>query len=241
MLAYIISTSPFPWKAPTFHFFKPPKPNPQFLIAIDDISGMTTNPTDGYAADFFDQILLMPPFAGTDSGSSSETSSLNPSVSQLYQPPLFPLGLSLDSARAAVGDTGAFPTKPVSPKFYLSFLFSLWLVELGKFVSFVCVGYDIWASLAFMNMLASKGNWATFWNVAAVWLGDISWWSKLCLWYVILDYICFLFQQDTVAVNSMGNLYQGLNQIQSHAVRHPVPQVQQIMSPRNYVLVTCLT
>ncbi|KAH6757165.1 basic helix-loop-helix DNA-binding superfamily protein [Perilla frutescens var. hirtella] len=108
---------------------------------------MSTNPTEGYAADFFEQILLMPPYAGlsgTDSGGSSETPSLNPSVSQLYQPPMFPLGLSLDNARAAVGDTRAFHTKP-----------------------------------------------------------------------------------DTAAVNGMSNLYPGLEQLQTHAVRGPVYQAFQ--------------
>ncbi|KAH6833392.1 phosphoadenosine phosphosulfate reductase family protein [Perilla frutescens var. hirtella] len=43
-----------------------------------------------------------------------KNSSLNPSVAQLYQPPMFPLGLSLDNARASVGDTRAFYAKPDS-------------------------------------------------------------------------------------------------------------------------------
>ncbi|XP_057783306.1 transcription factor UNE12-like isoform X3 [Salvia miltiorrhiza] len=77
---------------------------------------MATNPSEGYAADFFEQILLMSPYAGltgTAAGSSSETPSLNSSASQLYQPPpMFPLGLSLDNSRAAVGDAAAFPAKP---------------------------------------------------------------------------------------------------------------------------------
>ncbi|KAL1561795.1 transcription factor UNE12-like isoform X2 [Salvia divinorum] len=71
---------------------------------------MATNPSEGYAADFFEQILLMSPYAGltaTAAGSSSVTPSLNPSAMQLYQPPsMFPLGLSLDSSIAAVGDAG---------------------------------------------------------------------------------------------------------------------------------------
>lgn len=87
---------------------------------------MGTNPTEGYAADFFEQILSIPSYAGltgTDSGSSSETASLNPSVSQLYHPPMFPLGLSLNNGRDAVGDTGAFSVKPVSSNFYHFYFF----------------------------------------------------------------------------------------------------------------------
>ncbi|KAI3459450.1 hypothetical protein Pfo_016113 [Paulownia fortunei] len=109
---------------------------------------MATNPTEGYAADhFLEQILSIPSYAGltgADSGSSSETASLNPSVSQLYHPPMFPLGLSLDNSRDAVGDTGTFAMKP-----------------------------------------------------------------------------------DREAVSNMDNLYPGFDHLQTHAVRHPVPQVQQ--------------
>ncbi|KAG6420106.1 hypothetical protein SASPL_116624 [Salvia splendens] len=71
---------------------------------------MATNPSEGYAADFFDQILLMPPYAGltaTTVSSSSVTPPLNPSASQLYQPPsMFPPGLSMRSSLAAVGNAG---------------------------------------------------------------------------------------------------------------------------------------
>ncbi|XP_047945362.1 transcription factor UNE12-like isoform X1 [Salvia hispanica] len=71
---------------------------------------MATNPSEGYAADFFDQILSMPSYAGltaTAVGSSSVTPPLNPSASQLYQPPsMFPPGLSMGSSLAAVGNAG---------------------------------------------------------------------------------------------------------------------------------------
>ncbi|XP_073118911.1 transcription factor UNE12-like isoform X2 [Henckelia pumila] len=76
---------------------------------------MTTNPPDGYAADdFLEQILSIPSYtglAGADSGNSSETPSLNHSVSQLgsaaavgsglHHHTLFPLGLSLDNGHEA--------------------------------------------------------------------------------------------------------------------------------------------
>ncbi|XP_047945364.1 transcription factor UNE12-like isoform X3 [Salvia hispanica] len=80
---------------------------------------MATNPSEGYAADFFDQILSMPSYAGltaTAVGSSSVTPPLNPSASQLYQPPsMFPPGLSMGSSLAAVGNAGlAFQGHPTS-------------------------------------------------------------------------------------------------------------------------------
>ncbi|XP_073118910.1 transcription factor UNE12-like isoform X1 [Henckelia pumila] len=87
---------------------------------------MTTNPPDGYAADdFLEQILSIPSYtglAGADSGNSSETPSLNHSVSQLgsaaavgsglHHHTLFPLGLSLDNGHEAVSDCGGFTVKP---------------------------------------------------------------------------------------------------------------------------------
>ncbi|XP_042061745.1 transcription factor UNE12-like isoform X3 [Salvia splendens] len=80
---------------------------------------MATNPSEGYATDFFDQILSMPSYAGltaTAVGSSSVTPPLNPSASQLYQPPsMFPPGLSMGSSLAAVGNAGlAFQGHPTS-------------------------------------------------------------------------------------------------------------------------------
>ncbi|PIM98035.1 hypothetical protein CDL12_29484 [Handroanthus impetiginosus] len=77
---------------------------------------MATNPTEGYAADdFLEQILSIPSYAGlsgADSGTSSDTASLNTSGSQLHHTPMFPLGLSLDNGRDSVGDTAAFAVKP---------------------------------------------------------------------------------------------------------------------------------
>ncbi|KAA8527693.1 hypothetical protein F0562_035438 [Nyssa sinensis] len=79
---------------------------------------MATNPPEGYADDFLEQILAFPSYAGLAGadGSSAQTTSLT-TVSQLgsgdttsaggFQQPMFPLGLSLDNRREEV-DGGAF-------------------------------------------------------------------------------------------------------------------------------------
>ncbi|MCD7471809.1 hypothetical protein HAX54_012478 [Datura stramonium] len=81
---------------------------------------MASNPPDGCAADdFLEQILAIPAYASlpvTDVGARAplETASLNSAsgVSQLQQQPLFPLGLSLDNARADASNAGGFAVKP---------------------------------------------------------------------------------------------------------------------------------
>ncbi|TMW91655.1 transcription factor UNE12 [Solanum lycopersicum] len=84
---------------------------------------MAANQPEGYADDFLEQILAIPPYSGlpvADVGTPSETTSftsasavshLNSAAAAGLQQPLFPLGLSLDNGRDDVGDAGPYAVK----------------------------------------------------------------------------------------------------------------------------------
>ncbi|XAR57320.1 hypothetical protein NMG60_11025405 [Bertholletia excelsa] len=78
---------------------------------------MASNPPEGYADDFLEQILAIPSYAAP--GAGADGSSCQTTVAQLssagasgggFQPPFVPLGLSLDNGREDVGG-GAFAVK----------------------------------------------------------------------------------------------------------------------------------
>ncbi|KVG57991.1 Myc-type, basic helix-loop-helix (bHLH) domain-containing protein [Cynara cardunculus var. scolymus] len=87
--------------------FSQTRPNPP-QITISPVSGMATDPPEGYGDDFLEQILAIPsyniagclPTGNTSDAAASETVSVH---HQQQQQSVFPLGLSLDNGRETIG------------------------------------------------------------------------------------------------------------------------------------------